>query len=158
MIAPSRGFLAGDRSVEADVVDQEPVHVVERGEHLHHLLGDRGQLITAGALGRQPREVDFDHSPRLEELRLGYAMQRGEEGQGIDVEQRRSVRHKGPGTAPRLHHPDRGQRAQTGAHARPADSDQLSQLTLGRQLVTNPDLSALDQPSDVGHDEMGRRR
>jgi hypothetical protein len=53
-------------------------------------------------------------------------------------------------------HAHGGERAKTGADARPADADVLGELALGRQPITRSQLAAFDLSADVVYHLFGR--
>ena len=50
---------SGDGAVEADVVDEVLLGVVEGGVHLGYLFGELGEVLVGGALGGEGGEVGF---------------------------------------------------------------------------------------------------
>jgi hypothetical protein len=55
-----------------------------------------------------------------------------------------------------MDHAHGGERAKTGAHARPAHTDVLGELALGRQPVTLSQLAAFDLSANVVYHLFGR--
>ena len=141
--------------MEADVVAQERQRIVERGEEAGHLLGDRREVLAGGALGGQAGDADFEHAARLEHLVAREAVQRGEKTERLAVERRRPAADERAGAVTRLDDAHRRQRAQAGAHARPADADLLRQLALGGQTIAGLQPALVDQTPDVGHHQFG---
>jgi len=145
------------RAVEADVVHQERLRVVDGREHPRHFLGHRGDLIAAGALGRQACHADLERPPRLEHLLRGETVQRRQQAQRPAVELRRSVRDVGARAMTRLHHAHGRQRPEAGAHTRTADADALCELTLRGKSIAGSQFGPLDPAADVIHHQLRRR-
>ena len=135
--------------MEVDVVDEEQLRVVHRREQARDFLGERRELLGRGALGREAGRADFEDAPRLVHLLAREAVQRGQKAERLGAERRRAVGNVGARAVPRLHDAHRRQRAQAGAHRRPADADLRRQVALGRQAIAGPQRAALDQCADV---------
>ena len=109
----ARGF--GHRTVEADVVDQEGLRIVERGKHAGDLLRDGGDLLVVRTFGGKTRHPHFERTPRLEHLVAREAVERGEKTQRLAAERRRAIGDEGAGAVPGLKDADRCKRTQTRA-------------------------------------------
>ena len=55
----------GDAAVEVDVVHEEHLPIVERGEQAGDFVGERRELIGRGALGGEAGGADLENPPRL---------------------------------------------------------------------------------------------
>ncbi len=146
-----------DRAMELDVVEEKPVDVIGGSEHLHHFLGDRRQFVAAGALGSQPREIDLDRPPGLEELGPRDSVDGGKERKWVHVEERWTICDEGPCTSAGFNHADGSECLQSGTDARSADTDQFNEFPFRWELVSRAELTALDELPYIGHHQPSRR-
>ena len=148
----------GDGAVEADVVDEERLRILQRREHSGHLFRHGGQVVAGGALGGEPGRRDLEHAPGVEHVVAREAVQRGHQAEGPGRELRRSGGDEAARAVARFDDAHRGQRAQAGADGGPADLDLERQLPFRRQAVAGLELTGLDEPLDVGDDAFGGQR
>jgi hypothetical protein len=114
-----------------------------------HRVGNRGEVLARRAFRGHPGDADLEHTPRLEHLVGGEAVERGLEPQRLAAERRRSHGHEGAGAVPGLDHPERAERLERRSHARPADADPPRQLALSRQPLAGAKVSRLNQAADI---------
>ena len=129
-----------DRGVEADVLDEERLRLLARGEHPADRVGDRRQLLGGATLGRHPGDADLQRSPRLEHLGPREPVQGRQQAQGFAVQDRRAVGDEGAGAVADDDQALGRQGLQAGADAGAADADLADQLTLGRQALSGTEL------------------
>jgi hypothetical protein len=145
-----------DRPVEAHVVHQEGLGVLERGEHLGHLLGHRREVLRRGVRGGEAGDAHLQHQARLEHLVRSEAVQRGEQAERLDPEVGRALGDERARPAARHDDAHRLERLQPRAHARPADAQLGGEVALARQPVARPHRAPLDQLPDVLDDAVAR--
>ncbi len=107
------------------------LRVVEAGEHPGDLIGHRRDVIAAGTFGRQAGGADLEDAAHLVHLVAREAVERRQEAQRLAAQARWAIGDEGARTAARSNHAQRGQRAQPGAHRRPAHAEVRGQLALG---------------------------
>ena len=138
--------------MEAQVVVEERVGIVQGRVHARDLVGERGDLLGRGPLRRErgrPRLQDPADLPQPSEVE---PVHRGDQAQRLADERGRSVGDEGARALARLDDPHRGEGAESGADAGAADAHLSSQLALGGEAVARPQRPALDQAAHVRDD------
>ena len=150
------GIPAGrrDGAVELDVVAEERLRILQRGEHAGRFLADRDEVVGGGVLGGHPRDRHLQHEAGLEHLVAREAVQRRLEPQRVGAEHRGPAGDERAGTRADLDDPHHGERSQTGAQARAAHAQLARQLTLGREAVAGPQFAPVEHSPNVRHDML----
>ena len=147
----------GHRAVEAEVVAEEGLGIVEGREHAGELVRHPGHVLAGGPLGGEPGRADLQHPPRLVHLVEGEAVEGGQELEGRLPEVRRPLHDEGAGPAPRGDDAHRLQRAEPGPQRGAAHAHLQGELPLGGQAVAGAEAAGLDLPADV-LDDLGAGR
>lgn len=143
---------AATTPVELEVVDEERLGVVERGEHARHLVGDQSDLLGRGPLSRQARRPDLEDAPRLEHLVAREAVERRQKAERPVPQLRRPVGDVGARALPGLDDAHRLEGPEPGPERGPADLDLQGEVPLGREPVPGMEAPVLDEAADVLHD------
>ena len=144
----------GHRAVEAQVVAEEGLGLLERREHPGDLVGHRGELLPGGALGGERGRADLEHPPRLVHLVEREAVEGGQELERRLAEPRRSLDDERTGAAAGGDDAHRLERPQARAERGAADAHLLGELPLGGEPVAGAEAPGLDLPPDV-LDDLG---
>ena len=134
----------GHRAVEAQVVAEEGLGLLERREQPRDLVRHRGPLLAGRARGRQGGRADLEQPPRLVHLVEREAVQRRQELERRPPEPGRAPYDERPGASARGDDAHRLQGSQAGAQRGAADAQLERKLSLGRQAVPGAEPAGLD--------------
>ena len=159
MIAATIGFSGPGRhrAVEAEVVAQEDLRLVERREHPGDLVRHPGQVLARGPLGGEAGGPDLEHPARLVHLVEREAVESGQELERRPPELRRPLHDERAGPATRRDDAHRLQGAEPGPQGRTAQAHREGELPLGGQAVAGAEAAGFDLPPNVLDDEGARR-
>ena len=145
-----------DGAVEADVVDEVLLRVVEGGVHLGDFFGELGEVLVGGALGGEGGEAGLEDEAGLEHLPREEAVESSEDGEGTGIEGGWAARDEGAGSVTAFEDAHGGEEADAGAEAGAGDFELAGEFALGREAVAGVDLTAADEGADVLDDLHGQ--
>src|SRR6266540_1563959 len=144
-----------DDAMKVDVVHQEHLRFVERGQEAGDRLLERGELVCGRALGGETRCLDLENTARFVHLLVRDAMERSEKTERLAAKRRRPRRNESAGAVTRLHHTHGREGMQPGADGWPADADLRREVSLGRKPIAGLEHAALNERADVRDHVLG---